>query len=522
MHNFNAYNYEEGMFNTGYGINSDSAVYELYQTSDEHFELALDLPGNLYYYDYTVTYADGSTKTIKDPANMPEPNPANGHDAGHSLVYVGSADDTTAGQEYIYPRTDDKTGSYEFVPYKAVDGSTQYLGVYLPKDYDEANTYKVVYVSHGGGGQENEWMTIGAVPNILDNLIADGEVEPTIAVTMDNTYFGWNFDTIAKNLKEAIFPYMEKNYSVSGRAEDRAFCGLSMGSMTTSELMLRYTDMFGYYGAFSGSSIKDPVDLDELAKKVIYLSAGAVDMAYYQSKPVGPAKTVDIANLLKENGIHFNNGADEPDVLGGAHDWGVWRESFSIFAKDYLWTLEDDRFVDVRDESKYYYNAVYWARDLGITKGYAEDNTFRPDEGCTRAQMVTFLWRMAGKPEPSADARKFPDVASNQYYYKAVLWAAEKGITKGYADGTFKPDDVCLREHAVTFLYRYAGQPAPKTTVNPFNDVTASDYYYRATLWANEEGIANGYSEGEHAGGFGPKLECLREHIVTFLYRYAK
>ncbi|MBQ7994092.1 MAG: S-layer homology domain-containing protein [Solobacterium sp.] len=522
MHNVNAYGYEEGMFNTGYGINGDTAVYELYQTSDEHFELALDLPGNLYYYDYTVTYADGSKKTIKDPANMPEPNPANGHDAGHSLVYVGSADDTTKGQEYIYPRTDDKTGSYEFVPYKAVDGTTQYLGVYLPKDYDEANTYKVVYVSHGGGGQENEWMTIGAVPNILDNLIADGEVEPTIAVTMDNTYFGWNYDTIAKNFEEAIFPYMEKNYSVSGRAEDRALCGLSMGSMTTSTLMLKYTDMFGYYGAFSGANIVEAADEEELAKKVIYLSAGAIDMAYYQSKPVGPGKTVDLANLLKDLGISFNNGTDEPDVLGGAHDWGVWRESFSIFAKDYLWTLDDDRFIDVRDESKYYYNAVYWARDLGITKGYAADNTFRPDEGCTRAQMVTFLWRMAGKPEPSASAKKFPDVASNQYYYKAVLWAAETGITHGYADGTFKPDDVCLREHAVTFLYRYAGQPAPKTAVNPFNDVKASDYYYKATLWANEEGIANGYSTGSHAGGFGPKLECLREHIVTFLYRYAK
>ncbi len=522
MHNYDAYHYEEGMFNTGYGINGDTAVYVLSQTSDEHFELALDLPGNLYYYDYTVYYADGSKKTIKDPANMPEANPANGHDAGHSLVYVGSADDTTAGQEYIYERTDDQKGSYEFVPYKAVDGTTQYLGVYLPKDYDEANTYKVVYVSHGGGGQENEWMTIGAVPNILDNLIADGEVEPTIAVTMDNTYFGWNFDTIAKNFEEAIFPYMEKNYSVSGRAEDRALCGLSMGSMTTSTIMLKYPALFGYYGAFSGSNIIDAADVDELAKKVIYLSAGAVDMAYYQSKPVGPGKTVDLANLLKDLGISFNNGTDEPDVLGGAHDWGVWRESFSIFAKDYLWTVEDDRFVDVRDESKYYYDAVYWARDNGITKGYAEDNTFRPDEGCTRAQMVTFLWRMAGKPEPSANAKTFPDVKSNQYYYKAVLWAAENGITKGYKDGTFKPDDTCLREHAVTFLYRFAGQPAPKTTVNPFNDVTASDYYYKATLWANENGIAKGYSTGSHAGGFGPKLECLREHIVTFLYRYAK
>jgi hypothetical protein len=136
--------------------------------------------------------------------------------------------------------------------------------------------------------------------------------------------------------------------------------------------------------------------------------------------------------------------------------------------------------------------------------------------------MVTFLWRLAGKPEPSADAKTFPDVSQNSYYYKAVLWAAEQGITHGYADGTFRPDESCLREHAVTFLYRMAGTPAPKTTVNPFNDVKASDYYYNAVLWANEEGIAKGYTTGANAGGFGPKLNCLREHIVTFMYRYAK
>ncbi|MBQ7994414.1 MAG: S-layer homology domain-containing protein, partial [Solobacterium sp.] len=84
------------------------------------------------------------------------------------------------------------------------------------------------------------------------------------------------------------------------------------------------------------------------------------------------------------------------------------------------------------------------------------------------------------------------------------------------------PDDTCLREHVVTFLCRYAGSPSVKPTVNPFNDVKLSDYYYRAAVWANQEGIANGYSEGEHAGGFGPKLDCLREHVVTFLCRFAK
>ena len=183
-------------------------------------------------------------------------------------------------------------------------------------------------------------------------------------------------------------------------------------------------------------------------------------------------------------------------------------------------------FTDVPETGKYYSDPVYWAVENGITNGFTDEDglarTFGPEKDATRAQMVTFLWRLAGKPEPSADAKTFPDVDKNSYYYKAVLWASEQGITHGYADGTFKPDESCLREHAVTFLYRMAGSPAPKTTVNPFNDVKASDYFYKATLWANEEGIAKGYSTGANAGGFGPKLTCLREHIVTFMYRYAK
>ena len=160
------------------------------------------------------------------------------------------------------------------------------------------------------------------------------------------------------------------------------------------------------------------------------------------------------------------------------------------------------------------------AADKAITKGY--DNVyFGPQNNCTREAVVTFLWRLAGQPEPKSTKNPFKDVQSGKYYYKAVLWAAEQGITKGYKDGTFRPDETCLREHVVTFLYRYAGSPAIRPLTNPFNDVKMSDYYYRAAVWANQEGIANGYSTGEHAGGFGPKLDCLREHVVTFLYRYA-
>ncbi len=111
-------------------------------------------------------------------------------------------------------------------------------------------------------------------------------------------------------------------------------------------------------------------------------------------------------------------------------------------------------FSDVTDSSAYYYKPVYWAADKGITNGY-DDGTFGVGKACTREQMMTFLWRMKGKPEPSSTSTKFSDVKSGDYYYKAVLWGVEKGITKGYDDGTFGVRKACLREHMVTFLYRY-------------------------------------------------------------------
>ena len=183
-------------------------------------------------------------------------------------------------------------------------------------------------------------------------------------------------------------------------------------------------------------------------------------------------------------------------------------------------------FTDVPASGVYYSDPVYWAVDKGITYGFSDNDgfarTFGPEKNCTRAQMVTFLWRLAGKPNPRSAVCSFSDMDDpDVYYYRAVIWADEAGITGGYSDGTFRPDATCLREHAVTFLYRYVGKPEIKASANPFNDIAEDAYYYRPSVWASENGIANGYSEGEHAGGFGPQLDCLREHIVTFMYRYA-
>ena len=172
------------------------------------------------------------------------------------------------------------------------------------------------------------------------------------------------------------------------------------------------------------------------------------------------------------------------------------------------------RFDDVTDESQYYFDPVYWAVDKGITTGTSAAK-FSPDVGCTRAQVVTFLWRAAGEPEPETTENPFADVKENAYYYKAVLWAVEKGITKGTTATTFRPDQTCTRGQIVTFLWRYSDQPKTEKAENPFADVAAGEYYTDAVLWAVEKGITTGTTPTT----FRPGATCTRAQIVTFLYR---
>ena len=170
-------------------------------------------------------------------------------------------------------------------------------------------------------------------------------------------------------------------------------------------------------------------------------------------------------------------------------------------------------FTDVI-EGEYYYNPVLWAVDNGITNGLSATR-FGVDENCTRAQFVTFLWRAAGSPEPTAASHSFEDVEENQFYSKAVLWAVENGITTGLSATKFGINDPCTRAQVVTFLHRYAGNPEPAITENPFHDAAPGQFYSTAILWAVENGITNGLN----ATTFGVNNPCSRAQVVTFLYR---
>ena len=165
-------------------------------------------------------------------------------------------------------------------------------------------------------------------------------------------------------------------------------------------------------------------------------------------------------------------------------------------------------------EDAYYRDAVVWAVNQGITSGTSA-TTFLPDGICTRAQAVTFLWRAAGAPAPKSASMPFTDVPKGSWYYDAVLWAVEQDITKGSSAATFSPDVNCSRGQIATFLWRSAKSPAAGTA-NPFTDVKADAYYAHAVLWAVKEGVTNGSS----ATTFSPDVDCSRAQIVTFIYRH--
>ena len=240
-----------------------------------------------------------------------------------------------------------------------------------------------------------------------------------------------------------------------------------------------------------------------------------IDLAVLQAT-IAAAEKLDLSGYTDESVAAFTKALNdakaalEADTQAAVDKAAVDLEA----AVKGLVEKEPFRFDDVKDSGQYYFDPVYWAVDNGITTG-ATPTTFNPGAGCTRAQVVTFLWRAAGKPEPTKTENPFGDVQPDAYYYKAVLWAVEKGITTGTSATTFRPDQTCTRGQIVTFLWRYNEQPEPKSSTNPFTDVPAGQYYYKAVLWAVEKGVTKGTS----ADKFSPDSTCTRAQIVTFLYR---
>lgn len=330
---YSPYDYKEGMFPTGYAVSEYGYLpIAMDNIGDDTYTVTIPLPGGQYFYGFELTYEDGTKETVKDPTNMPFKN--GDSDSGWSLFYLGDRNDCISGQEYVYPRTDNKTGSVTYVNYSAIDGSSQPLGIYLPSGYDSNKTYKTIYLAHGGGGNEVEWMNIGSANNIMDNLIADGEVAEAIVVTMDNTYFNFEKGDSLKNLTNCIIPYIEKNYSVSTDPQDKALAGLSSGATVTVQAMLYSNETFGYYGVFSPSRTLDFVN-ETLTAEMIAKFPKAIQ--YYISVGIYDTFTRRDVNVQINEELKAAGANVVFKWKNGAHDWGVWRDQFSEFVKDYLW-----------------------------------------------------------------------------------------------------------------------------------------------------------------------------------------
>ena len=207
----------------------------------------------------------------------------------------------------------------------------------------------------------------------------------------------------------------------------------------------------------------------------------------------------------------------EPSEIG-ASAWNGTDKLSSDGDFKYVKVGSFNPFTDVA-EGAFYYDAVLWAVNHGpqITNGTSA-TTFSPNATCTRGQVVTFLWRAAGAPEPTMTFNPFADVKEGAFYYKAVLWALQNGITNGVDATHFGPDRGCTRGQVVTFLHRAQGTPTPGSDANPFSDVKEGAFYYNAVLWAVEKNVTKGTSPTT----FSPNATCTRGQIVTFLYRAQK
>ena len=391
-------------------------------------------------------------------------------------VPVVIEDDTILGNV-----TDDMKWTFsEYTGQNARDGQTQYF----LKDYSGK------YLRRGSMSKRNAAL-------ILDN----GEM----LTPANRRYYAWSFKAYdGMDATYAMYVNSERAYNIDypGRVGGNA-------------------NGFDIPGGLNKRTDADPFGFmnDAACSKItLYTETALLDLlplmnAIHEAKALDPnLYTEESAAMLAEaiaaaEASLSSVGSDEEvqaavSALNEAMGALQWKQAF--------------RFDDVQDEEAFYYNAIYWAygTDPQITNGIT-DTTFGTNKSCSRGHVVTFLWRAAGCPEPTNMETPFTDVDPESFCGKAVAWAVEKGITNGVSSTQFEPNTRCTRAQIVTFLWRFAGEPAPASRKTPFKDVPSGSCYAEPIAWAVENGITTGRSETR----FAPKAMCTRAEIVTFLWR---
>lgn len=349
--------YQPEAWQTGrYHAGGTEFLRDMTETADGYWSVSLPLHAGALSYWYRVwdPTKGWENKRIWDPAST-QPRPPG--DASFRVrnndvldaVYVPYAEKQNdpvlqARAAYELPMADPaKRGKVKYIPYTTVLGGTgNYLGVYLPPGYDphRAEPYKVVYLAHGIFGDETDFMVPGSVPNILDNMIAKGEIEPTVAVTMGNHFTGtglgfatYNQTNAATNLVQNIVPLIERIYNVSREQDGRAYAGFSYGGMTGGVVIKTYPTVFGYYGHFSGNPTLTADDYDDIAAV-----NGEDDLSVFLGNGVFEG-SLDAQNAIAANYRDHGIPAATAQVPG-AHDMMTGGQLFTIFARDYLWTRD--------------------------------------------------------------------------------------------------------------------------------------------------------------------------------------
>lgn len=352
------------------GLDSIGGLYceEMQKDAQGLYQVSFRLPAGVYPYHFLInprfgepstdprfswsnmTMADGSQKGLQnleaalacgflgpenhvtpDPQNPPVAPTATGKQQ-NSELYVG-----TEEESFCLPISDkSKAGTLTYLSYSDIDGKTQSMAVYLPAKFDRNKTYPLILVSHGGGGNEADWPSQGSIGNVMDHLIAQGKTREAILVCMNNSVYQWDFGKIARNCEERIIPFLEKLFPISKDTKDRAFCGLSMGSMTTLYMYMHRSHVYDYFGAFSGGiapgheqfTLEDP----HLKDVTLMIGSAEEDIAYNE-REIGVPPTI---RALEAKGLPYI-----PYFVTGSHDWFCWPQMFQHFAEAVLWKKEN-------------------------------------------------------------------------------------------------------------------------------------------------------------------------------------
>ena len=295
---------------------------------------------------------------------------------------------------------------------------------------------------------------------------------------------------------------------------DNTFDSCTSLEQITLPEAVREIGMDAFMGCSSLKSLNIPNGVECLKGRIVCLCTSLERISLPASLKIIESEAFLDCSGLKD--VYFGGTRAQWNAISIGSDNDILESASIHFTGEYPFTD-----VKVDGAHKPYADAIKWASDNGVTTGYG-DGIFKPDQSCTRAQVVTFLWRAAGKPAPKSTNNPFADVSAKQAngsdnpYYTAILWAVENGITLGYDSTHFAPDKSVTRAQFVTFLWRYENKPEAKDgmTIKDIDSVTVADFR-AAILWAAGEGITTGYADGS----FRPDNTCTRAHVVTFIYR---